>query len=73
MNGSVVELKNARKLWYWEGACAVEQLAKDGVKSPKNCKFTVTVDSIVIADMCQLIPVTEVSSSAIKGVKEWKK
>ena len=26
-NGQEVELRNVRKLWYWEGACAVEQLA----------------------------------------------
>ena len=40
-NGQEVELRNVRKLWYWDGACAVEQLAVDGVTAPANCKFTV--------------------------------
>lgn len=29
--GSEVQLYNARKLYYWSGAAAVEQLAVDGV------------------------------------------
>lgn len=45
-NGSEVTLKNARRIWYWDGAASLSQLSKDGTSNPSNCKFTVFVDSI---------------------------
>lgn len=66
-------IKNVRKLWYWDGACAVEQLAKDGTTLANNCKFTVTVDSITISDYNQIIPCTKKAIISITGVNEWKK
>lgn len=38
-NGKEVELKNARRPWYWSGASSLSQLSVDGVKNPKDCKF----------------------------------
>lgn len=70
--GQEVELLNVRKLWYWDGAAAVEQLAKDGVKKPSDCKFTVTVDSMIVTDAIQIIPCTDNAINNIKAVPEWK-
>ena len=42
--GDRVLLKNARRLWYWDGAASLSQLAAEGVKNPSACKFTVTVE-----------------------------
>lgn len=69
-----VTLKNARKLWYWDGACAVEQLAKDGVadSKTKNCKFTVAVEELTILDAIQILPCTDKAFTNLMGVKEWK-
>ena len=72
-NGQDVELLNARKLWYWDGAAAVEQLARDGVSLPHNCKFTVTVEEMTITDAIQIIPCTDAAQKSISGVAEWKK
>lgn len=72
-NGQEVTLTNVRKLFYWHGAAAVEQLAVDGTAEPNNCKFTVTVDEIVVTDAIQILPTTEKAETSIKGVKEWKK
>jgi len=69
----MIELKNARKLFYWTGACAVEQLSIDGTNSPNECKFTLTVDNIVLSQHIEIIPCTEKSIKSIKGVKEWKR
>ena len=68
-----VELRNARKLWYWDGACAVEQIAKDGVKNPGACKFTVSVESMIITDAIQILPCTNDAAENIMAVKEWKR
>jgi hypothetical protein len=72
-SGSIeVTLSNARKLWYWSGAAAVEQLAQDGVKYPNNCKFTCIVDELVIMNVIQILPCTKISSDIIKNVSIWK-
>ena len=72
-SGQEVELRNARKLWYWDGAAAVEQIAKDGVKNPGACKFTVSVESMIITDAIQIIPCTDSAAENITEVKEWKR
>ena len=72
-SGQEVELRNARKLWYWDGAAAVEQIAKDGVKNQSGCKFTVSVDSMIITDAIQVIPCTKSAAENIMAVKEWKR
>ena len=72
-NGQEVTLGNARKLWYWVGAAAVEQIAKDGVKNPGACKFTVSVESMIITDAIQVLPCTNDAAENIMAVTEWKR
>lgn len=71
--GREVTLKNARRLWYWEGAASISQIAVDGVKKPQDCKFTIPVDEIVILDAIEIIPCTPAAEQCIKEVKEWKR
>ena len=70
--GQEVVLRNVRKLYYWDGACAVEELALNGVTKPQDCKFTVVVDEQTIADMIQCIPCTDEASNILTSVPEWK-
>lgn len=72
-NATEVTMTDVRKLWHWDGACAVEQIAMDGVKRPDNCNFTVTVPEMIIADPIQIIACTEKAINSIKAVKEWKR
>lgn len=72
-NGQEVKIRNARRLWYWDGAASISQLALEGVTAPQNCKFTVTVDEITILDAIELIPCTEAAVKRIEGVKVWKR
>ena len=67
-----VELLNCRRIWYWSGAASLSQLAAEGVKNPKNCKFTVTVDSLVISSVIEIIPTTEEAQKNIEGVPVWE-
>ena len=68
----IVELLNDRKLYYWDGACAVQEIADKGTLKARNCKFTVTVASQVISSVLEIIPCTEIAIKVIEGVKEWK-
>ena len=72
-NGQEIELRNVRKLWYWDGACAVEQLAVDGVTKPILCKFTVVVPEMVITDATQIIPCSDKATKILAEAKEWKR
>ena len=72
-DGREVELENCRRLWYWDGAASISQLATDGTVRPNNCKFTVTVSRIAILDAIEIIPCTEKAIESIEGVKEWKR
>lgn len=67
-----VTMTNVRKLFYWDGACAVEELATNGTKKPNACKFTIEIPEMVIADPIQVIPCTDEAVERISGVKVWK-
>ena len=71
-NGQEVEIKNCRRIWYWEGACSISELALRGVKKPDNCKFTVTVESVVINDCTEIDVCTDEAIKNIESVKIWK-
>lgn len=72
-NGQEAKLQNVRKLWYWDGACAVEQLAVDGVTNPNGCKFTVVVPEMVITDAIQIMPCSDEAEKILSNVKVWKR
>lgn len=71
--GDEVTMTNVRKLWYWDGACAVEQLAMEGTKKPGDCQFTVTVPEMELMGVIQVLPCTEAAVASIEAVREWKR
>lgn len=71
-NGQEVLMTNVRRLWYWAGACSISQLAVDGTASPSQCKFTVTVDELLVLDAIEIDKCTEKAIKSIKEVAEWK-
>lgn len=71
-NGDEVTMTNVRRIWYWDGAASLSQMAVEGVKKPLNCKFTVTVPEMTILGVIELIPCTDEAEKNIKGVPEWK-
>lgn len=72
-NGTEVRLSDCRRLWYWDGAASLSQLAVDGTSAPNKCKFTVTVSEIIILGVIEIIPCTDKAIISIEGVKEWKR
>lgn len=71
-DGQMAALHNARRLWYWDGAASLSQLSQEGVKRPHNCKFTVTVPSMVVMGVIEIIPCTEEAIKSINEVPVWK-
>ena len=72
-NGGEIKMRNVRCIWYWDGAATLLQLAAEGTTKPKECKFTMTIDSLEVLDAIEIIPCTAEAIKSIEGVKEWKK
>lgn len=72
-NGLEVQLTNVRKLYYWSGANAIEQIANEGVKFPNDCKFTVANKEATISNYIQIITCTKEAVINIENVPTWKK
>ena len=71
--GKEVLLHNARRLWYWDGAASLSQLAMEGVSKPENCKFPCEVSSITLTEAIEIIPCSRKAFNSIRGVEVWKK
>lgn len=71
-DGTEVELKNCRRIWYWEGAASISEMALSGVTKPGSCKFSVVVPSIVITGVIEIIPCEKEAVISIESVPVWK-
>ena len=69
--GDEVALTDARRLWYWDGAASLSQLAQEGTSKPSKCRFPVAVDEILVMNVLEIIPTTEAAEKSIRGVKVW--
>jgi len=70
-NGKEVVLINARRLWYWDGAASLSQLAMEGVSKPENCKFPCEVGRVELTEVIEILDCTEESRLNIKNVNVW--
>jgi len=70
--GQEVVMRNARRLWYWDGAASLSQLAMEGTSEPQNCKFPCEVDRVELLQAIEIIDVTSKAQESIKGVKVWQ-
>lgn len=71
-DGKEVVLRKARRIWYWEGAASLSQLAMEGTSKPENCKFPCEVDEVILTEAIEIIPITERAKASIAGVKIWE-
>lgn len=71
--GSEVTMTDVRRLWYWDGACSLSQMAVEGVKAPRTCKFTIVVPEMTILGAIEIIPASEAAVKSIEAVKPWKR
>ena len=70
--GQEVELTTARRIWYWDGAASLSQLAQSGTSKPDKCKFPEPVDSVILTQAIEIIPISSVAQKSIEGVPVWR-
>ena len=64
-------LRDARRLWYWDGAASLSELADKGTSKPRTCKFPVSVDSIEVTEIIEVLPVSNDAELSISSVPIW--
>lgn len=72
IDGRTALLSKARRIWYWEGAASLSQLATNGTTSPRRCKFPVPVDEVLLFDVIEIIPITPEAAASINEVPVWR-
>lgn len=70
--GQEVVMTQARRLWYWDGAASLSQLAMEGVKKPENCKFPCSVDRVELLNVIEILDCTKKAREIIGAVKVWQ-
>ena len=71
LSGRLVILHNSRRIWYWDGAASLSELAVHGTSKPDKCKFPCEVKEIEVDRVCEVIPCTDKAENSIKSVKVW--
>ena len=69
---STVVMSNCRRVFYWDGAASISQLALTGTSKPKNCKFPAPIDNHTIMGVIEILPVTEQARQSIEAVQIWQ-
>ena len=64
-----VVLKEARRVYYWDGAATLSQLATDGTSKPTTCKFPCVVEEVELLNAIEIIPITEKAKKSLEAVK----
>lgn len=67
-----VVLREARRIWYWEGAATLSQLAQSGTSLPEKCKFPEPVDRITVLGTIEILDCTEKAKASIDSVPIWR-
>ena len=66
--GTEAVLGWSRMIHHWEGAAALSQVARDGIKRGRVC---VPVDRREVLDICEIIPCTEAAVGNLLNQSEW--
>lgn len=70
--GTEVVMTDVRRIWYWDGAASLSQLAISGTLKPATCKFPAPLEKILVLGVVEVIPCTKEAEKSIKAVKVWE-
>ncbi len=69
-NGREVVLRNARRIWKWEGANTLNEIANKGVGT--GSKVSEPVSEITLTEAIEIIPATDAAAANLRAAK-WAK
>ena len=72
--GKEVELLDSIRIWKWDGAASLSQLAMEGTNVPSGCKFGMPITtSLTLTEAIEVIEMTETAKQSIQKVESWKR
>ena len=69
--GQEVVLRKARRLYTWEGAASLSEMAQRGTSKPDSCKFPCAVDRVELLQAIEILSVTAEAKASIDKVPVW--
>lgn len=70
VDGDIVLVKDVRNIWYWEGAACLSQIVNDGVRD--TSRISQVVKSMIIGNVCQIMPLEDKAIENLYSQKIWK-
>ena len=70
-NTKSVIMKRARRIYYWDGAATLSELAIEGPQKPETCKFPCETFNHTITKVEEIIPCSKTAVKTIKEVPIW--
>lgn len=70
-DGAEVTILNARRLWYWDGAASLSELATRGTSKPDKCKFPASAPKIIVLGVIEILDVSPEAGAIIDSVPVW--
>jgi hypothetical protein len=68
---TTIVMLNVRRIWYWEGAASLSQLAMEGTKSPSKCKFPCVENRKELSTWIEILDCTEKALKSLDSVPVW--
>ena len=66
------EVLQATRIWKWDGAFTLSNLAQEGTTEPKNCRFAVDVTRVKLNNVIEFLPVTSTAKTILDSVQREK-
>lgn len=72
-DGKEVTLVDARRIWSWEGANTLTDIALIGTTVPEKCRITARLPKIYLTEAVEIIPTTKEAFDCLERVQAWTK
>jgi len=69
--GREVVLTDTRRIYSWEGAATLSQIAGSGISKPERCKLPAAIAEITLTEAVEIIPCTAKAKEILKGIESW--
>jgi hypothetical protein len=68
-------MNNARRIWYWDGASSLSELAMLGTAKPETCKFPAPVTRVELTSPqgFEVLDVSDKARASIESVPVWSR
>jgi len=72
IKGEHVTLVNSRRIWRWEGAASLSELAVYGSQKPAGCKIAVQLDRVDLLDAKEIDYCQAAGEKFLREVPPWR-